>query len=207
MALFKNKSYVTKSVGLGIVLILLIIFENCNKEKLVGEYYLTDEMRNTVPFNGNEKILFIYQNDTIELNFENKGGGIDTRYWESGKYFYYEVETTKFSGDYLLDYSLTMYKNDPRLRINWYDKNNTSAQVSFNIPLSVDKLNDGEWFLNELVVRGTTHYNVYCDSILFMFNQEEDLSDPKVFYYTEDNGVIKIDFKNGTAWELEKIEW
>ena len=45
------------------------------------------------------------------------------------------------------------------------------------------------------------HYNV------FVFERENlDTTNLKVLYSTQ-FGMLKIEFRDGTNWELEKIEW
>jgi hypothetical protein len=50
-----------------LILILLLISGgfSCKKEKLVGEYYLSEERKSLIPFNGNEKLVF----DTDSISF------------------------------------------------------------------------------------------------------------------------------------------
>ncbi len=64
-----------------LLLLLIVILSGCyKKDKLVGEYYLTDEMKQTVPFDGSETIYFIDGEDTIVLDQGSRNNYINTIY-------------------------------------------------------------------------------------------------------------------------------
>jgi len=199
-----------------ILFILLVIFEGCyKKDKLVGEYYLTDEMKQTVPFDGSETIYFIDIEDTITLNQGTRNNYINTIYISQTEYTYGEQNNTEFrteTGNYNIYLVLqsNYYYNPGRMKVIWGERNNNAlvneGEFHFRLPLSITTLEQGQWYLDEMEVQDVSYINVYCDSIGFIMGTDGP-NHPKKVYYTEEAGIIKIDFTQGNSWELLKIDW
>ena len=199
-----------------ILFILLVIFEGCyKKDKLVGEYYLTDEMKQTVPFDGSETIYFIDIEDTITLNQGRRNNYINTIYISQTEYTYGEHDDTEFkteNGKYFiyLDLLRNYYNNPGNIKIIWYEHDNnisiSEGRFFFKLPLSTATLESGQWFLDEMYVHDVKYSNVYCDSVPY-YDGYTWPNEPKTVYYTEEAGIIKIDFTQGNSWELLKIDW
>lgn len=202
--------------GLLALIIIFILFTGCNKEKLVGEYYLTDEMKQTVPFNGSETIYFIDDEDTVIFSSGKRIRSTRTTYITFTKYTIGENDATKFvslNQNYYMYYRLMRnhYHNNPGImKVGWIEDNdNTTINegiVVFNIPLSETSLRPGQWVIDELTIQGVKYNSIYCDSTSVHVG-DSGPNDPKTFYYTEDAGIIKIDFTQGNSWELLKIDW
>lgn len=203
--------------GLGILFCISIFFISCNnKDKLIGEYYLTNEMKQTVPFDGSEIIYFIDGVDTIVLDQGKRNNFIRTIYISPTEFTYGEESNTKFSTEnsYLFtryDLQSNYYYNPGRFIIEWYERENAGGLINegsffFKLPLSTTTLEQGQWFLDEMEVRGVNYTNVYCDSVSFNGGYTWP-NEPKTVYYTEEAGIIKIEFSQGNTWELLKIDW
>ena len=82
------------------LLLLSVIIEGCNtKDKLVGEYYLTNEMKQTVPFDGFETVYFIDGEDTIVFDRGERSIFIPTIRISPNEYTYGEYDDTEFNTD------------------------------------------------------------------------------------------------------------
>jgi hypothetical protein len=183
---------------------------------LVGEYYLTDEMKQTVPFNGSEIIFFIDREDTIVLDQGKRNSYLRTIYISPIEFTYGEESNTKFSTEnscFFTRYDLqsNYYYNPGRFIIEWYERENAGGLINegsffFKLPLNKETLEQGQWFLDEMEVRGVNYTNVYCDSVSFNGGYTWP-NEPKTVYYTEEAGIIKIEFSQGNTWELLKIDW
>jgi hypothetical protein len=203
--------------GIWILFCLFIFFESCNnKDKLVGEYYLSDEMKQTVPFDGSETITFIDGEDTIVFDRGERNIFIPTLRISPNEYTYGEYDDTKFitnDGKYNILFFLqtTYYNSYPgRGKIIWEEIEDNILKSKglflFNIPLSTATLDQGQWFLDEMEIRGVNYTNVYCDSVSFDGGYTWP-KEPKTVYYTKESGIIKIEFTQGNTWELLKIDW
>lgn len=199
------------------LLLLSVIIEGCNtKDKLVGEYYLTNEMKQTVPFDGFETVYFIDGEDTIVFDRGERSIFIPTIRISPNEYTYGEYDDTEFNTDdgkysIMIFLQTTYYNSYPgRGKIIWekLDDNvlKSKGLFLFNIPLSTTTLKPGQWFLDEMEVRGVNYANVYCDSIPYTGGYTWP-NEPKTIYYTEESGIIKIEFTQGNTWELLKIDW
>jgi len=199
-----------------LLLLLIVILSGCyKKDKLVGEYYLTDEMKQTVPFDGSETIYFIDGEDTIVLDQGSRNNYINTIYISLTEYTYGEDNKTKFNTEndqYFIYYVLqsNYYHNPGRIKVIWYERINNAlaneGEFHFRLPLSTKTLEQGQWSLDEMEVQGVNYIDVYCDSIGFIMGTDGP-NRPKKVYYTEEAGIIKIDFTQGNSWELLKIDW
>jgi len=202
--------------GIWILLCLFIFFESCNnKDKLVGEYYLTEEMKQTIPFDGSETLYFIDSVDTIVLDQGKRKNYLTSFYISQTEYVHLEFDYADFStlsGNYYIINSLkSNYNNDPgTMSIIWAERDaselKSKSTYFFKLPLSTTTLEQGQWFLDEMEVCGVNYANVYCDSIPYTGGYTWP-NEPKTVYYTEEYGIVKIEFTQGNTWELLKIDW
>lgn len=208
------KKYLTIKAFLTLLLGLLIVFGGCNKDKLVGEYYLSDEMKRTVPFDGSETITFIDGEDTILFNSGRRITYTKTTYITDNKYVIEENDETSYMSlnkKYVIFISLIRnYTNSCKMKVGWKEYNGditiNEGVVVFNIPFSTTSLQSGQWVIDELTIQGVKYHNIFADSTSF-HGYEQGPNDPTTFYYTEEAGIIKIDFSDSTSWELDHIEW
>jgi len=202
-----------------LLLLLIVLLSGCyKKDKLVGEYYLTDEMKQTVPFDGSETLYFVDGEDTIVLDQGERNISKSTVRLSPNEYTYGENDDTEFKTEndqYFIYYVLQSnyyYNNPGRIKIMWTEYADNGSLIGkglflFNIPLNTATLEqDHQWFLDEMYVRGIKYSNVYCDSVPY-YEGKTWPNEPKTVYYTEDAGIIKIDFVQGNTWELLKTDW
>ena len=187
----------------------ILVIHSCGK-KLLGEYYLNEESKNDIPFKGYEAITFIDDNDNL---FIFRGGVRNNRITENDEcincsdYYIFEREWINFSdgndNDFTLQVSSGIEENDFLFGINISGNGFICNLVS---PLSKETLNHNDMFYDSLVVSNKTYYNIFSDTLTHTGNIDIDPYPVRCYYSTE-FGIVKIDFSDGPAWELEKIEW
>ena len=204
-----NTKYLSGKLIL-IVAGLIIFICGCDKTK---EYLLTEEMRNTIPFTGKEKVSFLFDHDTLVMNSDFR---INTQYKTScGRfnqdYCLVEINKISFYGEkynYYYDVSNGPdFQHSGELYIDWkygssYESN---GAIAFKLPLSKKKLNSHQSLIDQLEVLGKIYTNVYCDTEVKTYATIE--YHPTSIYYTKEFGIIRIDFADGRKWELISIEW
>ena len=176
--------------------------------KLIDEFYLTDEMREQIPFNGFESIVF---KDSDENIFVLQGGDRFSRINKVNEcinckdYLYFEMETILFNDNtYEINfYSEASRKSQFSIR---YKINNYTFRCSFNSPLSQNTLEENQIYIDSLSVNSQTYYNIFSDALSHTGSIPVDPY-PERVYYSTDYGVVKIDYSDGSAWELLEVEW
>ena len=192
------------------VTLLILLTTSCNKDRLIGEYYFTEEMYEQIPFEGNETLIFI---DSDSSNIVLLGGErmnqISKQYEciNCSDYYYFESAWISFTND-LYKLSLSMGASP----INRFSYGLTIGETGFgcnyynNLPLSKDNLYGNQMFYDSIIVNNSTYYNVFADTLthtgIIPINPY-----PVFCYYSTEYGVIKIDFSDDTYWELKNIEW
>jgi hypothetical protein len=64
--------------------------------------------------------------------------------------------------------------------------------------------------LDSLKVNESWIYEVFFDTLYYIYNQpfpQDLLFYPNKCYYSTSLGVVRIDFSDGSSWELEEIIW
>ena len=180
-----------------------VFFISCNKGGVTGEYLLTDEMKDQNPFNGGERLyfrsdsgeLFILSGTENRLNQTHEvPEGNDTRY-----YYLLETDLMRFSSENQVYFWMEMYGHlppPPRYRID-FEYSDKGREFEFILPLDINTTP----FVDSIYIMNRWYYNVFID--------EKEKIDNKAFklYYSTQFGILKIDFSDGSAWELENIEW
>ncbi|RLD46560.1 MAG: hypothetical protein DRI88_07370 [Bacteroidetes bacterium] len=191
-----------------IAFIIILTMYSC-KGKLIGEFYLSSEMKAQIPFKGFEKIYFNTDNRTVFLL-----SGDDRFYqiYESSEcincrdYSLFEKEWIYFKDNlHELRLVLDTGRDNNYFSIG-FDVNETSFGCSFISPLSQETLRDDELYHDSLVVNNKTYHNVFSDTLTHIGSIGIDPY-PIRCYYSTGFGVVKIDFSDSTSWELENIEW
>lgn len=205
------KSFLKFSLPILIVLTVMLFFESCQKlfdsNKIDGEYYITNEMRELVPFQGGEKAHFIVD-DSIKIVMEageRKGSTIEVPIGtHTSHYEIREYETILFQNEnYYLRYELMgihFAKRRPLLYVQC-NPGYKSAEVDYFVPLP----NDENKYLDSLFVLNRWIKDVYIAEDLKYQYQPQEYAD--TVYYSPHYGIIKVISKEGGDWELEKIEW
>lgn len=185
-----------------IILIVTIgLCFSCEKDHQVGEFFLTDEMKAQNPYQKGDTLKLISNiGDTLSCYVNSRSNqihqyllGINT-----ADYYLIEIENTSIVLKNATEngsFSFQMggeFANNNRwiIYLHFGEKNN---EFSLHVPLSKES-------------------TPYIDSLFVMnrwikevFIQETALTNK--LYYSTEFGVVKIDFSDGSFWELESIKW
>ena len=196
---FLNRLRIFKLTFIILLSSFTILF-GCGKRGVRNKYILTDQMKNQNPYNGGEKIYFITDsldylifeaherdNQVHEVPFSN----------DVSTYDLYEVERTYLTIDNNNNFLLDMHNNGGFKYFIDLSYNNLGRRFRFDLPLTkennqyIDSMNIGEhWYYNIFISeKDTLKNNAY-----------------KLFYSTE-FGIIRIEFSDGSNWNLEKVVW
>ena len=205
----KGKFYTNIALFL---LFVLVLFTGC-KPALLGEFLLSDEEKETVPFKGTETVTYMHNDTLISLVCEYRKDttteATDGAF--TNDYYISETDKTMFKGDsfdiiYYLQAKWEWYSFD-YIGIQWHDKGNALyGGTSFIIPLDTDYLKDSQGYLEKMTVLGTVCQSVFYDS-LEVDTSSSGQKKPIAFFYSKDAGLIRMDFQDGSSWELKEIEW
>jgi hypothetical protein len=192
-----------------LIFLSILVLHSCGK-KLLGEYYLSEESKNDIPFNGYESITFT-DNNNNPIIF--KGGIRNNRVTESDEcincsdYYIFEREWINFSdgndNDFTLQISSGIEENDFLFGINIGGNGFICNLIS---PLSKETLKHDDMFYDSLVISNKTYHNVFSDTLTHIGSIGIDPYPVRCYYSTE-FGIVKISFSDSTSWELKNIEW
>ena len=178
------------------------------KGKLMGEFYLSSEMKAQIPFKGGETIYFT---DSNGKPYSLKAGEKCNEIFEypmcnsCKDYSIYEREWIIFSDETYKLLIKTSSGTDLYSFSIGYSINSIGFDCSFHSPLSHDNLRINELYHDSLVVSNKTYYNIFSDTLTHTGNIDIDPYPVRCYYSTE-FGVVKIGFSDGSAWKLESIE-
>ncbi len=192
-----------KNLIIAFILLLgvLSLCFSCEKDHLAGKFLLTDEMKAQNPYKVDETLKLISNTgDTLSWFVKGRNNqihktpvGINT-----SDYYLIEVEQTSIVVKNATENGYIFFQMGGQL----------TASQKYTMSLSLgEKVN--EFSFN---VPFSTETTPYIDS-LYVMNRwikdvfiHESASSNKLYYSTE-FGIVKIDFSDGSYWELEKIEW
>ena len=199
-----------------LIFAMLICF-GCKKECI--EYKLGD-LTQCNPLNGTETILFV---DSLGNEYSFIGEGRRIIIYSSD----YNGECYEIEGDNCIHQES---ENKYRLKIGlrpitfhdpaylfivlsdyrYNDKWHYDSRVDFNIPLDKNNLDDNQLYFDSLLVNNTIQYDVFAGvpDLHTTPTTKQTLLDtvhPSMFYYNNQSGLVKVDFDNGTTWELKEI--
>lgn len=190
------------------VLLILLIY-SCGK-KLLGEYYLSEDSKNDIPFIGYEALTFIDDKNNLFIFI---GGVRNNRITENDEcincsdYYIFEREWINFSdgksNDFTLQISSGIEENDFHVGINI---SGNGFICNFVSPLSKETLKHNDVFYDSLIVNNKTYHKVFSDTLTHI-GQIGLSSFPVRCYYSKEFGIIKIDFSDSSSWELDHIDW
>ena len=186
----------------------ILIISACQKEKLLGEYYLSNDDKLTVPYSVGDSIRFVTnEHDTIDLLCHLRYSEVSREYISYNKYYTYERDVTKINTDeYYLSCQLSTIGMYPSMKLHWSDLDNHRGLVNFNLPLIPNNLKYGQYIVQEMFVRNTLYHNVFVDSTAWRSGPEID-NELKTFYYSIEFGIIKLEFENGDFWEIDSTSY
>jgi len=198
------------------IVILLICF-GCKKK--CTEYKL-GELTQYNPLNGTETVMFADSSGN-EYSFIGEGRSISTYSSDyMGECYNDEVDDCYFrdsEGDYKIFIRLVsttfhdpafifIELSDYRFSESWHYK----SFVKFNLPFDRNNLDDNQFYFDSLLVNNTMQYDVFAGvpELDRTPTTKETLLDtvhPSMFYYNKQNGLVKVDFDDGSSWELKEI--
>lgn len=178
--------------------VVLTTYFGCYKKSPTASYLLTDEMKNQNPFYGGEKLHFISDSS---VQYVLDGGERQNKVHEvsngsDGGYHLLEENYISFflTSHYRIRMDMLGRSNEYKISFSYY---NFGGIAYFDLPLSKENTQT----VDSLFVMDQWHYDV------FVYEGENINNDTYKLYYSTDFGVVKIDFSDGSWWELEKIEW
>jgi hypothetical protein len=196
-----------------VIVAVLFIAPGCKKDcRLMYEKLLTEQQKKQIPFEGRERISFKNDTNIFELNGT---GRFDTikKLHNSGyscDYYTQEYDFLTFEGENI-NLNLLMTGRDI-FNISLDDfSQDFHMLASLRTDQSTGELLDYEELIDSLIVNNSLYLNIYKDTVDVSYPINGDDSDSIILatyiYYSTDFGVVKIDFSDGSSWELEKIEW
>jgi hypothetical protein len=163
-----------------------------------------DSSGNEYSFRGEGRRIIIYSSDYNGECYETEGDNCIHQESDNNYRFKIGLRPTTFHDPAYLFIVLSDY----RYNNSWqYD-----SRVDFNIPLDKNNLDDNQYYFNSLLVNNTMQHDVFAgvpklDRTPTIKEILLDTVHPSMFYYNKKNGLIKVDFDDGTSWELDHIEW
>jgi hypothetical protein len=178
-----------------------------------GEYLLTEEMKSTIPFHGNEKIVLKDNlGNLVELNAGELEDNIFKDYLDSDEIKYsicedYTIDLSNDSNTLYLSISSCLVPDPKNIWFNFcYNELTGRFRSSFGV--LVEEIPD--LAIDSLMVNGKWFHQIYYDTMLYTPGEpfpSELARYPVYSYYSTSLGVVKIDFSDGSSWELEEIKW
>jgi hypothetical protein len=209
-----------KFITLISVILLLILVSSCKKK--CNEYTL-GSLTEMNPYTGNETLVFKKSNgEDIVFRGEGRNITINTvQPQNSGE----ECEKTEFDDCFFKEED-DLFQLNIKLRPTTYvsqshmflvlvdyrynDLRPFDYRVWFNIPLDKDNIAEGQAYYDSLNIQSTTYYDVFTAETDYNLKYSVkqiamDTIRPSLFYYNSQVGLLKMDFDDGSTWELKEI--
>lgn len=183
----------------------IFTFNSCEfGDKLTGEYYLTDEMKNALPYKGGEKVYYRLQdNSQIVLEagvrhnkVEEIPEGLNTN-----EYYILEREYMWLDNDSISIYYRLYgkYYHSPLFMIDFtYKKVNL---FKYELPLKEDSSDH----IDSLYVIDRWIKDIYIEKDSYQV--EGQPAGQTIIYYSTQYGIVKLERPDGLIMQLESIEW
>jgi len=191
-----------RSFKIGIVLLVSIVslLYSCQKDDKLGEYLLTDEIKAQNPYQeGDSFVLISNSGDTLSWYVKGRSDQIYEYYYDHTM-AYYLVEIDKANielenSDENVFFQLEMGGDlTPIHKLKLHLNNGViGSAFSFYLPLS----KASSCYIDSLFIRNRWIKDVF---------KHETVSE-NIMYYSTEFGILKIDFSDGSFWELESIHW
>lgn len=171
------------------VSLIVMTLPGCFKDKIVGEFYLTDEMKSQNPYIDGQTINFTNSSGEFFVCDVNKYDEINNSLVSSNtsNYYLWEKETTTLHSD-SISLQIKMHyepNREPLINLSaWY--NDSSIEV-FDKPLPITYGTTAR--VASLEVNGVWYYQVY-------YFENDFFPNSKIYYSTE-FGVLRVEFENG----------
>jgi len=187
----------------------MLFLVGCRECQLTDEYLLTDLQKDQIPFNGYEEILF--NDGGNHVNFYGSGiidtAEVDYAYPSSCDWYTKESFQIIYSGDY--GYIVFTLSGKYGFHINFRD-----STFNFSSSLEIDpktgEFSEYNELIDSLTINYLNYYNLYKDTLIditYPNGAPDSLRHPIDLYYSTDYGIVKVDFSDGSTWELEEIVW
>ena len=211
-----------KKIVFPFIVALLMFFISCEKEKS-NHYYMDEELRSYIPFDGGEKLHYVV-NDTQKTVLTAQPPIVSTQIaegmWTSDPTNYYEevrvsmVDSSKqeiflIRASSLPDnYGIYIYHKPDYEQLKYHLGLVLNYTGFFNLNNQHgDSFQDGYNFMEKYKMKGKTYFDVMQDGI-----------PPQIMLYNKSDGIIFMnkvetvgydeELKQDTiSYELEKIEW
>lgn len=206
-----------------LIFVLLLIFASPSCKEKCDEYYL-GSLKYMNPYSGSETIIFSkddkeditfegqFRSSTMNTTYPNNSSDIcesiefdDCKFREENDQFVFFIFLRPTTNNVSAHLSL-VFKN--------YSYDNKSIVyeyiIEFNIPLDRDNLRPDQIYYDSLQINNSIQYEVYAAvPDPYKSSHRTDIIDtiiePNRFYYNIQNGLLKIDFDDGSTWELKEI--
>ena len=203
-----------KKYLLVLLCIVFLIFTGCEKGKLVGEYFLKEGSKEVIPYKGNDVVKFRNNNiDTLLFTGSERIDEMRDSYVSvsSDDYNLWEYNQINFTNDVnllklMLEPSVTNDSTDNMSILYEYIEGN---YYHFNCRFSIWNGIIQSQLYDSIFINQKNYYNVYYDTMEYLQNTipQELLNYPTKLYYSTQYGILKIDFADGTTWELESVNF
>lgn len=161
-----------------------------------------DSMGNEYSFVGEGRSILIYSTDYNGECYETEGDNCIHQESDNNYRIKIGLRPTSFHDPAYLSIVLSDY----RYSESWHYK----SLIKFNLPLDRNNLNDNQVYFDSLLVNYTMQYNVFAGvpnhtTTPTTKETRMDTVLPSMFYYNKQYGLIKVDFDDGSSWELNRI--
>ncbi|NOY51662.1 MAG: hypothetical protein GXO88_14010 [Chlorobi bacterium] len=161
----------------------------CTKNDLVGEFYLTDEMKNQNPYLEGQDVSFVDNNgDTILFVISKQNNIIEAQISSnSSTYNLFEEEKTSLKSD-SISLQIKMYYEPHREPLLDFYIGQTNSYMLFNmfqIPLTYSNTPR----VMSIEINGKWYYQVYYF--------ENNYNQNAIIYYSTEYGILRVEFDNG----------
>lgn len=197
------------------IVVFSLVLLSC-KEKC--EEYFLGSLLETNPLNGSESLIYI-NSDNDSLLFIGQGRfNTKTKNNNGNECYIVELDDCHFkeiNNNYKIVISLAPNTDHSiahmAIDLQDYTYSETwhyNAQSIFNLPMAVPNLAEGQFYIDSLLILDKYYYDIYASytEIDKTANQKsKDTIHPSIFYYTTREGLIKVDFDDGSSWDLKEI--
>jgi hypothetical protein len=202
-----------------ILLIFAMVFcfgckKKCTENKL-------GDLTQYNPLNGTETVVFVDSSGN-EYSFIGEGRRILIYSYDDSFGECYEVEGDncyhqESDNKYRLRVGLRPFTfHDPAFMFieladyRYNDRWHYDSRTDFNIPLDKNNLDENQFYFDSIIVNNRYQFDVFAGvpDLDRTPTTKETLLDtvhPSMFYYNKQNGLVKVDFDDGTTWELKEI--
>lgn len=189
------------------LIVFIIACEDCG---LMYENLLTEKQKSQIPFNGNEKIIFHDGQNLREYVGQEKIDSMYRQYpYTNESCSWYTEEHYRIIFKEEIGYLIfSLIANDDFLII--IRESEYKFLSSMNMDPLTGELSDFDKLMDSLSINNSLFYNIYKDTLVetsYPNNIPDSIPHPLSLYYSTEFGIVRIDYSDGTVWELQEIIW